>query len=62
MKTKRREYVYIVFDYHGEKEIGSFSSCTMDTIQKMRDYLVKHGDIPNDAIVRTEHEIKVLGA
>ena len=54
MKTKRREYVYIVFDYHGDKEIGSFSSWTHDTISKMRDYLVKYGDIPYDAIVRDE--------
>lgn len=59
---KRREFRYIVFDYDGEREIGAFSSFTLDTCAKMRNYLVKHGDIPNDALVRTEYEIKVLGA
>ena len=53
---RRKEYVYIVFDYHGEKELGSFASFTMDTPAKMRDYLVRCGDIPNDALVRSAEE------
>ncbi len=56
MKTKRREYVYFVFDYSTDKEIGSYASFTCDTSMKMREYLIKHGDIPNDAYVRTDRE------
>ncbi len=52
MANKRKEFVYVVYDYDTDKEIGSFASFTKDTEQKMRDYLVKHGAIPNDAIVR----------
>ena len=55
---KRRTFVYIVFDYEGERELGSFSSFTHDTPTKMRAYLVKHGDIPYDALVRRQEDIK----
>lgn len=59
MKTRtKKTFTYLVFDYESDKEIGSFTSFTHDTPAKMRDYLVKHGDIPNDAYVRTPEEVR----
>jgi len=55
----RKEFVYVVFDNETDKEIGRYASWTHDTSMKMRDYLVKHGDIPYDAYVRTEAEAKL---
>lgn len=56
MSHKRREYVYFVYDYDTYRVIGSYASFTRDTSAKMRDYLVRHGDIPQDAYVRTDKE------
>lgn len=56
----RKESVYAVFDHETDREIGRYASWTRDTPAKMRDYLVRHGSIPNDAYVRSVEELAAL--